>query len=164
LADLPEAVVKPRPHDMMTPTIRDEAYISRVTCPILFTSASNDHAGPFDAMTENWKKIGSKEVRSTIVPHFTHRSLPEAEACTTLWFDQHLKGDFAFPETPELTVNLNTPDGVPQVTVKTDRPDEVEKVDIYYSVDPNHVMRFWRDAEAKKNGGVCSPMPMSFTN
>ena len=154
LADLPEAVVKPRPHDMMTPTIRDEAYIPRVTCPILFTSASNDHAGPFDAMTENWKKIGSKDVRYTIVPHFTHRSLPEAEACTTLWFDQHLKGDFAFPETPELTVNLNTPDGVPQVTVTTDRPDEVEKVDIYYSVDPNHVMRFWRDAEAKKNGGV----------
>jgi len=154
LADLPEAVVKPRKHDMMTATIWDEAYIPRVTCPILFLSASNDHAGPFDAMTENWKKIGSKTVRYTVVPHFTHRSLPESEVCRTLWFDQHLKGTFAFPETPKLTVNLKTPDGVPQVKVQTDRPDEVEKVDIYYSVGANHVMRFWRDAEAKKNGDV----------
>ncbi|NBR48105.1 hypothetical protein EBU02_04550 [bacterium] len=154
LVDLPEAVVKPRPNDITTTTIWEEAHIPRVTCPILFLSASNDHAGPFDAMTENWKKIGSKNVAYTLVPHFTHRSLPEAEVCRTLWFDHYLKGTFAFPETPELTVNLKTADGVPQVTVKTDRPDEVEKVDIYYSIDPNHVMRFWRDAEAKKNGNV----------
>jgi dienelactone hydrolase len=154
LTDLPESVVKPRNIDMMTATILDEAYIPRVTCPILFLSASNDHAGPFDAMAENWKKIGSKNVRYTLVPHFTHRSLPESEVCRTLWFDQHLKGAFAFPKTPELTVNLKTANGVPQVTVKTDRPDEVVKVDIYYSLDPNYVMRFWRDAEAKKNGDV----------
>jgi len=154
LVDLPEAVVKPRPTDITTTTIWEEACIPRVTCPILFLSASNDHAGPFDAMTENWKKIGSKTVSYTLVPHFTHRSLPEAEVCRTLWFDHYLKGTFAFPETPELTVNLKTADGVPQVTVKTDRPDEVEKVDIYYSIDPNHVMRFWRDADAKKNGNV----------
>jgi dienelactone hydrolase len=154
LVDLPEAVVKPRPTDITTTTIWEEAYIPRVTCPILFLSASNDHAGPFDAMTENWKKIGSKNVAYTLVPHFTHRSLPESEVCRTLWFDQYLKGTFVFPKTPELTVNLKTADSVPQVTVKTDRPDEVSKVDIYYSIDPNHVMRFWRDAEAKKSGDV----------
>lgn len=152
LSGMPGAGVKTSKVDMMTNTIEDEAYIPRVTCPILFTSASNDFAGPFDAMTENWKKIGSKDVRTVIVPHFNHRSIPETSVCTNLWFDQHLKGTFAFPETPSLTVNLKTADGVPQVTVKTDRPDEVVKVDIYYSVDPHCLTRFWRDANAEKSG------------
>lgn len=154
LSGMPGAGVKTGKVDMMTTTIEDEAYIPRVTCPILYTSASNDFAGPFDAMTENWKKIGSKNVRTVIVPHFNHRSIPESAVCTSLWFDQHLKGTFAFPETPSLTVNLKTADGVPQVTLKTDRPDEVVKVDIYYSIDPHCLTRFWRDAEAKKSGDV----------
>lgn len=152
LSGMPGAGVKTGKVNMMTTTIEDEAYIPRVTCPILFTSASNDFAGPFDAMTENWKKIGSKDVRYTIVPHFNHRSIPESAVCTTLWFDQHLKGTFVFPESPEMRVNLKTVNGVPQVTVIPDRPDEVVKVDIYYSVDPHCLTRFWRDAGTKKSG------------
>ena len=135
-------------------TIDDLAYIPRVTCPILYMSPANDFAGPMDNMMENWKKIGSREVAFTIAPHLNHRSLPETAFCGILWFDQYLKGVFSFPKTPELAVNLKTPAGVPQASLKTDRPDEVVKVDIYYSVDPHCLTRFWRDAEAKKSGDI----------
>ncbi len=135
-------------------TIDDLAYIPGVTCPILFMAPSNDFAGPFDNMTENWTKIGSRDVRHVIAPHLNHRGLPETEICGILWFDQNLKGAFAFPKTPELTVTLKTASGIPRVTLKTDRPDEVVEVDLYYSVDPHCLTRFWRDAEAKRNGDL----------
>jgi hypothetical protein len=135
-------------------TIDDLAYIPRVMCPILFQSPSNDFAGPMDNMTENWKKIGSRVVAYTIAPHLNHRSIAETDICGILWFDQHLKKAFSFPKTPELSVNLKTANGVPAVSMKTDRPAEVVKVDIYYSIDPHCLTRFWRDAEAKKIGDV----------
>ena len=133
-------------------TIDDRAYIPGVTCPILFMSPSNDFAGPFDNMTENWKKIGSKTVAYTVAPHLNHRGLAETGICGILWFDQHLKGIFSFPKTPELAVTLNTANNIPCATLIPDRPDEVIKVDLYYSVDPHCLTRFWRDAEAKKRG------------
>jgi dienelactone hydrolase len=133
-------------------TIDDRAYIPRITSPILWMSPTNDFAGPFDNMTENWKKIGSKTVAYTVAPHMNHRGIPESGICSILWFDQHLKGSFSFPQTPELTVALKTANGVPRATLKPDRLGEVAKVDIYYSVDPHCLTRFWRDAEAKRDG------------
>ncbi|MGA2035057.1 MAG: acetylxylan esterase, partial [Thermoguttaceae bacterium] len=133
-------------------TIDDLPYIPRITCPILFVAPSNDFAGPMDNMTENWKRIGSRVVGYVIAPHLNHRGLAETDICGILWFDQYLKGSFSFPKTPELIVNLKTPSGVPQASLKTDRPAEVVAVDIYYSVDPHCLTRFWRDAEAKKAG------------
>jgi hypothetical protein len=133
-------------------TIDDLAYIPRIVCAILYMAPTNDFAGPMDNMTENWKKIGSRDVGYTIAPHLNHRSIAETEMCGILWFDQHLKGSFSFPKTPELTVDLKTANGVPQASLKTDRAAEVVKVDIYYAVDPHCLTRFCRDAEAKKSG------------
>ena len=143
------AAEKPSVYDA---TIDDRAYIPGVTCPILFKSPSNDFAGPFDNMTENWKRIGSKIVAYTVAPHFNHRGLPETAICEILWFDQHLKGCFAFPGTPELTVKLKTANHIPLATLKPDRVSDIAKVDLYYSVDPHCLTRFWRDAEAKRSG------------
>lgn len=137
-------------------TIDDRAYIPGVTCPILFMSPSNDFAGPFDNMTENWKQIGSKTVAYTVAPHLNHRGLPETHICEILWFDQHLKGIFSFPKTPELTVTLKTANHIPLASLKPDRVADVVKVDLYYSVDPHCLTRFWRDAEAKRNGDTWS--------
>ncbi len=133
-------------------TIDDRAYLPGVTCPILFMSPSNDFAGPFDNMTENWKKIGSRTVAYTVAPHLNHRGLPETAICEILWFDQHLKGLFSFPQTPELTVSLKTANGIPRASISADRAADVVKMDLYYSVDPHCLTRFWRDAEAKRSG------------
>jgi hypothetical protein len=49
-------------------------------------------------------------------------------------------------------VNLKTDSGMPQATVRSDRPDEVVKVEVYYSVDPHGITRFWRSAEVTRSG------------
>ncbi len=152
LSGMPGAGVGAEKPSIYDATIDDRAYIPGITCPILFMSPTNDFAGPFDNMTENWRKIGSRIVGFTVAPHFNHRALPETSICGVLWFDQHLKGGFRFPATPELTVTLETASGVPRATVKPDRVADVAKVDLYYSIDPHCITRFWRDAEAKRDG------------
>ena len=152
LSGMPGAGLGAEKPSVYDATIDDRAYIPRITCPILWMAPTNDFAGPFDNMSENWKKIGSKEVAYTVAPHLNHRGIPETAICGILWFDQHLKGKFTFPKTPDLTVILKTVNGVPCATLKPDRASEVAKVDLYYSVDPHCLTRFWRDAEAKRIG------------
>jgi dienelactone hydrolase len=154
LSGMPGSGLRPEKDDVSADTIDDLAYIPRVTCPVIFMAPSNDFAGPMDNMTENWKKIGSKVVAYTIAPHLNHRSIAETEVCEILWFEQHLKGAFSFPKTPELVVTLKTSSGIPRASVKAYRSDEVVRVDIYYSVDPHCLTRFWRDAGAKKEGNA----------
>ena len=133
-------------------TIDDIAYIPRIHCPILYLSPTNDFAGPLDNMVENWKQIGSRDVRYAISPHFNHRHVAEFSVSHYLWFEQHLKGGPALPKTPAIELKLDTPDGVPVATLKPDRPGEATRVCIYYSVDPHVLTRFWRDAQAKREG------------
>jgi hypothetical protein len=135
-------------------TIDDIAYIPRIRCPILYLSPTNDFAGPLDNMAENWKQIGSRDVRYAISPHFNHRHVAEFNVSQYLWLEQHLKGGPALPKTPALALKLDTPDGVPVATLKPDRAAEATRVVIYYSVDPHVLTRFWRDAQAKREGSA----------
>ena len=63
-----------------------------------------------------------------------------------------LKGKGAFPSTPKLEVDLKTTGGVPVATVTPNRPEDVQKVDVFYSVDPHGITRFWRSAEVTRAG------------
>jgi hypothetical protein len=56
------------------------------------------------------------------------------------------------PRTPQITLHLQTNTGVPSVTVTPDDTRPVQHVDIYYSLDPHELTRFWRDAKAAKSG------------
>jgi len=132
-------------------TIDDCAYLPRIRCPILYLSPTNDFAGPLDNMAENWKRIGSQDVRYAISPHFNHRHAKEFSVTEFLWFEQHLKGGPALPKTPVLELKLDTPDGVPEATFRPDRASEAIRACIYYSVDPHVLTRFWRDAQAKRD-------------
>ena len=60
-----------------------------------------------DSLFANWARLGSREARFSISPHLNHRHLEAHEACCILWFEQWLKGRFAFPRTPELAVKLD---------------------------------------------------------
>ena len=152
LSGMPGANSQAKADSLSANTIDDIPYIKKITCPTLYMGPTNDFAGPFDNMTINWKDIGSKTVAYTVAPHLNHRSISETGICSILWFNQHLKNSFNFPQTPVLEVNFNIASGIPQATVKVDRPSDVAKVDIYYSIDPHCLTRFWRDAEAKKVG------------
>ena len=132
--------------------ISDNAYIPHIACPVLWLSPTNDFAGPIDNMAWNWRKLPEDRVRFSISPHLNHHHTDEHAITQYLWFEEHLKGVFRMPRTPQIILNLKAPDGVPSVTATPDDSLPVKRVDIYYSLDPHTLSRFWRDAQAVKVG------------
>jgi pimeloyl-ACP methyl ester carboxylesterase len=132
--------------------VSDNAYIPRITCPILWLSPTNDFHAHIDNMAWNWRNLPDDQVRFSIAPHLNHRHTDEHAITQLLWFEQCLKGVFKMPQTPRLAVELKTPDGIPAVTVTPDGSLPVQRVDVYYSIDPHELTRFWRDARTVKDG------------
>lgn len=133
--------------------VSDNAYIPRITCPVLWLSPTNDFHAHIDNMAWNWRNLPDDRTRFSISPHLNHRHTEEHAITEYLWFEQHLKGaDFKMPRTPGFTLELETADGIPRVTVTPDDTRPVQRVDIYYSLDPHALTRFWRDAKAVNTG------------
>lgn len=133
--------------------ISDNAYIPLITCPVLWLSPTNDFNAPIDNMAWNWRSLPDKQVRFSISPHLNHRHVDEHAVTEYLWFEQHLKGAaFQMPQTPRLVLELKSQDGVPQLIATPDATQPVQQVDIYYSLDPHALTRFWRDAHAVPSG------------
>lgn len=150
-ADLP-GCSKARISAMELNCVSDNAYISRITCPMLWLSPTNDFHAHIDNMAWNWRAMPEDRVRFSIAPHLNHRHTEEHEITRHLWFEEHLKGAFKMPRTPQMAVNLKTASGEPVVTVAPDESMSVKRVDIYYSIDPQELTRFWRDARAMRVG------------
>ncbi len=150
--DLAEDPKTKRP-PMELACISDNAYIPRITCPTLWLSPTNDFHANIDNMAWNWRNVPDAGLRFSISPHFNHRHSDEHAITEYLWFEQHLKGAaFKMPATPVIALELKTHDGVPRITVTPDESMAVERVDIYYSIDPHYLTRFWRDAKARQTG------------
>ncbi len=133
--------------------VSDNAYIPLIQCPILWLSPTNDFHGHIDNMAWNWRNVPDDIVRFSISPHLNHRHASENALTEYLWFEQHLKGaDFKMPETPKVTLDLKTSNGVPQFTVTPDESQSVKRLDVFYSLDPHALTRFWRDAKAVQVG------------
>jgi len=133
--------------------ISDNAYIPLITCPVLWLSPTNDFHAHIDNMAWNWRNVPDDRVRFSISPHLNHRHTDEHAITEYLWFEEHLKGAaFKMPQTPRMTLELKSADSLPRVTVTPDASQPVRRVDIYYSLDPHGLTRFWRDAKAMQNG------------
>ena len=133
--------------------ISDNAYLPLITCPILWLSPTNDFHGHLDNMAWNWRNLPDARTRFSIDPHLNHRHTGEHAITEYLWFEEHLKGAaFRMPRTPATVLDLKTDDGVTQLTVTPDDSHPIRRVDIYYSLDPHALTRFWRDAKAVKAG------------
>jgi hypothetical protein len=79
-----------------------------------------------------------------------HRLSPEVAITMPMWFDQHLKGGPALPDTPHSELRLKSNDDVPLLRVRPDAKSlPVARVEIYYSTDPDPRARFWRSAEVQ---------------
>ena len=152
-----EAVVPGGSRTKRTPMelacVSDNAYIPLITCPVLWLSPTNDFHAHIDNMAWNWRNLPDDRVRFSISPHLNHHHADEHAITEYLWFEQHLKGvAFKMPQTPQMVLELKTAGGVPRVTVTPDDSQTVQRVDIYYSLDPHALTRFWRDAKAVKTG------------
>ncbi len=133
--------------------VSDNAYIPLITCPILWLSPTNDFHGHIDNMAWNWRDLPDDRVRFSISPHLNHRHANENAIAEYLWFEEHLKGTaFKMPQTPQMVLDIKTESGVPQLVVTADESQSVQRVDVYYSLDPHALTRFWRDAMAVRVG------------
>jgi hypothetical protein len=133
--------------------VSDNAYIPLLTCPVLWLSPTNDFHAHIDNMAWNWRNVPDDRLRLSISPHLNHRHTDEHAITEYLWFEQHLKGAaFKMPQTPGISLELKTNDGLPHITLTPDESQPVRRVDIYYSIDPHALTRFWRDAKAVRAG------------
>ncbi|MDP6635302.1 MAG: acetylxylan esterase [Phycisphaerae bacterium] len=148
----PNAGVRRRQSELYHKTIDDALYVKEIAIPMLYLGPHNDFNGILDNMYANWRGLKSKTVNYTVTPHMNHRAISEHLFAGMLFFEDHLKGVFEFPRTPTISASLKTKDSVPSVVVKPDQIKNVAKVDIYYSVDPHILTRFWRTANTRRNG------------
>ena len=95
-------------------------------------------------------------IHYSISPHLNHRHIRESEFAGRHFLDVALKGEGQFPRTPKLQVSLTATDGIPRASLIPDEPDDVVRVEIFYSVDPHSLTRFWRTAPATRNGRIWS--------
>ncbi len=148
---------KPLPHgnlQLFNATLGFESYAPRIKAPLLWLGATNDFHGIMDDTYRTGVLIPHANVRYSFTPHMNHRFTPAFAVTRPLWFDQHLKGTFTFPATPDSKLVLDGKDSIAEIQVKPDASKPIEAVHIYYSLDPDPRARFWRTATAQASKGV----------
>ena len=151
--------------DLFRATLGFQSYAPQITAPVLWLSATNDFHGVMDDMYRTGDLIPHAKLRYSVAPHLNHRFTPPFSVARVLWLDQHLQQSFQFPETPESTLRLETPNRIPTLTVKPDALLPVARVQIMYSLDPDPQARFWRTAKAvEANGNWTADLPVFSTS
>ena len=145
-------------------TIGDDAYLRRINCPIVFLSPANDFHGRINDLPTAIEEINTDEWRVTCAAHHNHQDTADYEVATQLWMDQHLKGSFAWPKTPETKLTLKTASGIPSFYVAPDASKPIVSVDVFYTqqgqIDglmddrENTIARFWHHAAAVQEHGA----------
>lgn len=133
--------------------IDERQALKNVDFPILYQGPQNDFNAPLDTLMHNWEVIPHhSKVHFSVSPHFNHRHVLESDAARVRFFNTFLKSEGKFPSTPELQISLKTGSGIPLATVRPDMPGDVRSVQLYYSINPNALTRFWRSAKTIRNG------------
>lgn len=156
-------------------TIGDDVSLKQISCPIMFLSPANDFHGRIGDLPNAVQEIQSQDWRVTCSPHHNHQDTAPYEVATMLWFDQHLKGKFVVPQTPETRLSLSTSDHVPVLTIRPDDSQPVTAIDVYYTTQgkPNEtpkdrldtMHRFWHHSAAELNDGKwTADLPLSSTD
>ncbi|NBV46351.1 MAG: hypothetical protein EBR86_12125 [Planctomycetia bacterium] len=131
-------------------TLGFESYAPHIAAPLLWLGSTNDFHGIMDDTYRTGALIPHENVRYAFTPHMNHRFTPEFAVTRPLWFDQHLEGNFTFPQTPQTHLSFATMDRVPLFEVRPDSPRDVTEVIVHYSIDPDPRARFWRSADVVK--------------
>lgn len=165
---------RPQENALYRATINDDQSLRRITRPIVFLSPANDFHGRIDDLQNALQEIRSPEWRVTCSTHHNHQDTAEYQVVGLLWFDQHLRGDFMFPQTPAATWDLNTAEGTPTFTVTPDSARPIVEVDIFYTQQgqmagekndrENTIARFWHHARATREDGAWrASLPLAAT-
>ncbi|VGO13831.1 hypothetical protein PDESU_02388 [Pontiella desulfatans] len=147
----------------------DAVSLKKINCPIMFLSPANDFHGRINDLQTAITEIQTDQWRATCAAHHNHQDTKDYEVASLLWFDEHLKGTFKWPETPATDLKLG---GVPQFSVKPDPSKPVLEVDVFYTRQgqmdgekddrENTKARFWHHAKTEKKDGVwTAELPLS---
>lgn len=145
-------------NELYQKTIADALYLDQLSCPIIFLSPSNDFHGHLIDVPKAVELIETDRWRVVTSAHGSHQDLGEFEVGGLLWFDQHLKGSFNYPRTPETKLTLKNPSGIPSFMVTPDTSKTIDAVDVYYTQDgeplerEHRKNRFWHYAKPIRNG------------
>jgi dienelactone hydrolase len=132
-------------------TMEPEAYASRVKCPILFLSGTNDHHGKMDWAYRTLAAVTS-EHRQAFSPHWRHHIAAGEDKDLPLWMDTWLKDGPAWPKAPQAEVTLDGY-GVPRLRISPDSSPKIQRVRCFYAVENrNPVNRFWRTVDSTRQG------------
>ena len=139
---------------LISTTTCDDVYLKRLSCPIMFLSPANDFHGRIDDLETAVREIKTEEWRITSAAHHNHQDTADYEVATQLWMDEHLKGTFSWPETPQVELTLVGKE-MPEALVTPDASRRILSVDVYYSqqFDQPAGDRFWHYVAPVQNGG-----------
>ena len=136
--------------------------------PVLLRSASNDFHCP------DWNSVQSVNIvpagvekRFVLGANFNHGSPPEIQIADYLWFQDKLKGEFVYPQSPKGQLLLKQPDGIPIFKVSPPKTAlKFKRVEMFYTDGRNPLTRFWITGEPKKNddGSWQIQCPLSFND
>jgi hypothetical protein len=128
------------------------ASIPYVNHAVLFQSPSNDTVMPIERLQMACEKLPTKTYAFTHASRISHRSIPEFYITPVLWFDHHLKGTFAFPNTPSVSIDIS--DANTSVSVLPDVSREVGTVNLsfrFHVVASTDRKRRWTRLEGAVN-------------
>jgi len=135
-----------------------------IKAPVLLRGASNDFHCPDWNSVQAIKQV-SGDKRYVLGANFNHSAPPEVQVADYLWFQDKLKGEFKFPETPKSELLLKQNDGVPVFKITLPNTAlKLKRVDMFYTDGRNCLTRFWITGTPVKNadGTWQIKCPLSF--
>lgn len=132
-------------------TLDPSSYWSKVNCPVLFLSSSNDFNASFERVYKAMAFLNHKDWRVSMNMHANHSPEPEQWVLLNQWFNRYLKGEKPFiPVTPPSTLKRNGKTAL--FTVTPADQDRLIATEMYFTCDPRSRTRFWNRAAAVKDG------------
>jgi dienelactone hydrolase len=137
-------------------TLDCKEYWPLIGCPLLFLGATCDFNSPMEKVVRGFRSLPKPNGAMSFTPHMNHRFTGDNYAARIRWFETHLKKNFIFPKNATASLNLKTPNGIPQLTVRPDLsgPHKLKEVRILYGYDREPRVRFWRTAKTIRLGDV----------
>ena len=132
-------------------TLEARTYWGKMHAPVLLLGASNDFNAP-DWNCLEAMKLTAVDKRYASCANYNHAFPPETMIADYLWFQDKLKGEFSYPETPKAELMLDRKDGIPVFRVTPPRTSlKLKRVEMFYTDGRNPLTRFWMTGESKQN-------------
>ena len=134
---------------MYDETVEERNFWKRMHAPVLLLGASNDFNAP-DWNCLEAMKLTDVDKRYISCANYNHTFPPKTMIADYLWFQDKLKGEFSFPETPKAELILNREDGIPVFRVTPPKTNlKLKRLEVYYTDGRNPLTRFWMTGESK---------------